>query len=175
MKTTKPIASNILLHLQGGLSNQYFPLITFLMVSMLNAKLTPFFTRERAEEEGTLGGRLGSFIVMQKNATIKNIILGDVSSLITHRASSKLSSRWISSFNEILRVWSQGAFTLHLRNTFSNCMLIIWAPQHAMSSTGSVKSMKVHCLKGSVSQFNCISLLYLLSPPPFLFFPNATV
>lgn len=37
-------------------------------------------------------GRLGSFIVMQRNATIKNIILEDVSSLITHRASSKLSS-----------------------------------------------------------------------------------
>ena len=47
----------------------------------------------QAEEEGILGGRLGSFIVMQKNATIKNIILEDVSRLITHRASSKLSSR----------------------------------------------------------------------------------
>lgn len=64
---------------------------------MLNATLPPFFSMERelwrGEEEGTLGGRLWSFIVMQKNATIKNIILEDVSSLITHRASSKLNSR----------------------------------------------------------------------------------
>lgn len=71
----------------------------FMMVSVLNARLTPFFNTElelalwQGEEEDALGGRLGSFIVMQKNATIKNIILEDVRSLITHRASSKLSSR----------------------------------------------------------------------------------
>lgn len=65
----------------------------FMMVSVLNAKLTPFSSTELGEEEDTLGGRLGSFIVMQKNATIKNIILEDIRSLITHRASSKLSSR----------------------------------------------------------------------------------
>lgn len=134
------------------------------MISVLTSKLTLFFTKELwwAEEEGTLGGRLGSFIVMQKNATIKNIILEDVSSLITHRASSKLSSRWISSFNEILRVWRQAAFILHLRKTFPNYMLITWAPQNTISSTGFIKNMKASCLKGSVSQFNCISRL---SPP----------
>ena len=68
-----------------------------MIVSVQNAKLIPFFCRElepwQGEEKGSLGRRLGSFIVMQKNATIKNIILEDVSSLITHRVSSKLSSR----------------------------------------------------------------------------------
>lgn len=69
----------------------------FARVSVLNATLPPSFSMERkpwqGKEEGTLGGRLWSSIVMQKNATIKNIILEDVSSLITHRAASKLNSR----------------------------------------------------------------------------------
>ena len=73
----------------------------------------------QGEEEGAQGGRLGSFIVMQKNATIKNIILEDVSSLITHRASSKLSSRWISSFNEILEFGGK-VLLLCIWETFSN-------------------------------------------------------
>lgn len=74
------------------------------MSKCAKCKTRSFFTKELwwGVEEDTPEGRLGSFIVMQKNATIKNIILEDVSSLITHRASSKLSSGWISSFNEIL-------------------------------------------------------------------------
>lgn len=35
----------------------------------------------------------GGFIVMQINVTIKNIILGDVSGVITHMAPSQLNSR----------------------------------------------------------------------------------
>lgn len=65
------------------------------MVGVLSTNLTPFFATKLWWERGGgwhQGGRLGSFIVMQRNATIKNIILEDVSSLITHRASSKLSS-----------------------------------------------------------------------------------
>jgi hypothetical protein len=63
------------------------------MVSVLNAKLSAHHRALEGEEESSLGGKVTDFIVMQKNATIKNIILEDVSSLITHRASSKLSSR----------------------------------------------------------------------------------
>lgn len=37
--------------------------------------------------------RRGDFIVMQISVTIKNIILGDVSGVITHMARSQLSSR----------------------------------------------------------------------------------
>lgn len=56
-------------------------------------------------------------------------------------------------------------------------MLIIWAPQHAISSTGFLKSMKVSCLKVSVSQLHSISLFFAYSLPPslFLFFSNAVV
>lgn len=37
--------------------------------------------------------RCGYFVVMQINVTIKNIILEDVSGVITHMASSQLNSR----------------------------------------------------------------------------------
>ena len=56
-------------------------------------------------------------------------------------------------------------------------MLIIWASQHAISTTGLAKSMKVSCLKVSASQLNHIPLffVYSLLPSLFLFFPNAVV
>lgn len=56
----------------------------------------------------------GYFIVMQINVTIKNIILEDVSGVITHMASSQLSSRWISPFNW---VWNFSA------RCFMRCIL----------------------------------------------------
>lgn len=61
--------------------------------------------------------RCGYFIVMQINVTIKNIILGDVSGVITHMASSQLNSRWISPFNW---VWNFSArwFMLCILSTF---------------------------------------------------------
>lgn len=46
------------------------------MLSVLNAKLTAHYAAPMGEEEDALGGRVASFIVMQRNATIKNIIFG---------------------------------------------------------------------------------------------------
>lgn len=142
----------------------------FMMVSVQNAKLTSFFCRElelwRGEEEGSLGGRLGSFIVMQKNATIKNIILEDVSSLITHRASSKLSSRWVSSFNEILELGGK-VFYFAFEKHISQLRV-----SNLGTPTGSAKSRKISRLNGPVSRLNCISLLFVYLLFPFPFFPS---
>lgn len=46
------------------------------MLSVLNAKLTAHHAPLMGAEEDTPGGRVTSFIVMQRNATIKNIIFG---------------------------------------------------------------------------------------------------
>lgn len=61
--------------------------------------------------------RRGDFIVMQISVTIKNIILGDVSGVITHMARSQLSSRWISPFNWA-RNFSARCFMLCTLSTF---------------------------------------------------------
>lgn len=57
-------------------SNKYVFLIAVVMLSMLNAKLTAHHAALMGEEEDSLRGRVTSFIVMQRNATIKNILFG---------------------------------------------------------------------------------------------------
>jgi hypothetical protein len=64
------------------------------------------------------------------------MILEDASLLITHRASIRLTVGELAHLMRS-RVWRQGAFTLHSRNTCPHSMLMTGAPQHAVSATGS--------------------------------------